>query len=249
MFSEFFIRRPIFATVLSIVIVLIGAGALVGLPISQYPEILPPQISVDANYSGASAEVVADTVAAPLENQINGATDMIYMNSVSSSDGRMSLTVTFETGTDPDDALVEVNNRIAAATPMLPEPVRRLGVTARKSMSSILGVAVIKAPDGRYDEVFVSNYALVNVVDELKRIPGVKPYPSDANYVLFRLENAGIIWEMLYGRGVLVRDFSRAPGLEDCLRVSIGSREENDAFLRALRDAVMGKCDLEVPSA
>ena len=126
MFSEFFIRRPIFATVLSIVIVLIGAGALVGLPISQYPEILPPQISVDANYSGASAEVVADTVAAPLENQINGATDMIYMNSVSSSDGRMSLTVTFETGTDPDDALVEVNNRIAAATPMLPEPVRRL---------------------------------------------------------------------------------------------------------------------------
>ena len=87
------------------------------------------------------------------------------------------------------------------------------------------------------------------VVDGLKRIPGVKPYPSDANYVLFRLENAGIIWEMLYGRGVLVRDFSRAPGLEDCLRVSIGSREENDAFLRALRDAVMGKCDLEVPSA
>ena len=86
------------------------------------------------------------------------------------------------------------------------------------------------------------------VFESLKKIPGVTPFPSDANYVLFRLENAGIIWEMLYGRGVLVRDFSRAPGLEDCLRVSIGSREENDAFLRALRDAVMGKCDLEVPS-
>ncbi len=173
MFSEFFIRRPIFATVLSIVIVLLGGGAMLGLPVSQFPEILPPQISVDASYSGASAEVVADTVAAPLENQINGATNMIYMNSNSSSDGRMSLTVTFATGTDPDDALVEVNNRIAAATPMLPESVRRLGVTARKSMSSILGVAIIKAPDGRYDEVYVSNFTLVNVVDELKRIPGV----------------------------------------------------------------------------
>ena len=208
MFSEFFIRRPIFATVLSIVIVLIGAGALVGLPISQYPEILPPQISVDANYSGASAEVVADTVAAPLENQINGATDMIYMNSVSSSDGRMSLTVTFETGTDPDDALVEVNNRIAAATPMLPEPVRRLGVTARKSMSSILGVAVIKAPDGRYDEVFVSNYALVNVVDELKRIPGV------GNAQLFGLQYYSMrVWlepERMNALGIVPSDIAAA---------------------------------------
>ena len=208
MFSEFFIRRPIFATVLSIVIVLIGAGALVGLPISQYPEILPPQISVDANYSGASAEVVADTVAAPLENQINGATDMIYMNSVSSSDGRMSLTVTFETGTDPDDALVEVNNRIAAATPMLPEPVRRLGVTARKSMSSILGVAVIKAPDGRYDEVFVSNYALVNVVDELKRIPGV------GNAQLFGLKYYSMrVWlepERMNALGIVPSDIAAA---------------------------------------
>ncbi|MBB5207579.1 efflux RND transporter permease subunit [Chiayiivirga flava] len=173
MFSAFFIRRPIFATVLSLIIVIMGLGAMIGLPISQYPEILPPQISVDAQYSGASAEVVADTIAAPIENQVNGATDMIYMNSSSNSDGRMSLTVTFATGTDPDDALVEVNNRIAAALPMLPEEVRRLGVTARKSMSSILGVAVLTAPDGRYDEVFLSNYALVNIVDELKRIPGV----------------------------------------------------------------------------
>ena len=173
MFSEFFIRRPIFATVLSLIIVLMGLGAMVGLPISQYPEILPPQISVDAQFSGASAEVVADTIASPIENQINGATNMIYMNSSSNSDGRMSLTVTFATGTDPDDALVEVNNRIAAATPMLPESVRRLGVTARKSMSSILGVATLTAPDGRYDEVYLSNYALVNLVDELKRIPGV----------------------------------------------------------------------------
>ena len=207
-FSEFFIRRPIFATVLSILIVLVGAGALVGLPVSQYPEILPPQISINASYTGASAETVAETVAAPLENQINGATGMIYMNSSSSSDGRMSLTVTFETGTDPDEALVEVNNRIAAASPMLPEAVRRLGVTARKSMSSILGVAVIKAPDGRYDEVFLSNYALVNVVDELKRIPGV------GNAQLFGLKYYSMrVWlepERMNALGIVPSDIASA---------------------------------------
>jgi len=173
MFSDFFIRRPIFATVLSLIIVLLGLGAMTRLPVAQYPEILPPQITVNATYSGASAEVVADTIAAPIENQINGATGMLYMNSSSSSDGRMALTVTFETGTDSDDALVEVNNRIAAAVPQLPEEVRRLGVTARKSLSDILGVVSLSSPDGRYSEVFLSNYALLNVVDEIKRVPGV----------------------------------------------------------------------------
>ncbi len=173
MFAQFFIRRPIFATVLSIVIVLLGLGSMIGLPVAQYPEILPPQITVFARYSGASANVVADTVAAPIENQINGATGLLYVESSSSSDGSMRLTATFETGTDPDAALVEVNNRVAAATPMLPEEVRRLGVNARKSMSSILGVVALQAPDGRYDEVYLSNYALVNIVDELKRVPGV----------------------------------------------------------------------------
>jgi multidrug efflux pump len=182
MFTEFFIRRPIFATVLSIVIVLAGLGALMGLPVSQYPEILPPQISVEARYTGASAEVIAETVAAPIENQINGATGLLYIETTSSADGSMRLTATFETGMDPDDALVEVNNRIAAATPMLPEEVRRLGVTAQKSMSSILGVVALQAPDGRYDEVYLSNYALVNIVDELKRIPGV------GNAMLFGLK-------------------------------------------------------------
>ncbi|HWK52653.1 MAG TPA: efflux RND transporter permease subunit, partial [Steroidobacter sp.] len=173
MFAEFFIRRPIFATVLSIVIVILGLGAMVGLPVAQYPEILPPQITVNATYSGAAANVVAETVAAPLENQVNGATGLLYMNSSSSSDGRMTLTATFKTGTDPDEALVEINNRIAAATPMLPEEVRRLGVTARKSMSSILGLVSLQSPDGRYDDVFLNNYALLNIVDELKRVPGV----------------------------------------------------------------------------
>ena len=173
MFSEFFIRRPIFASVLSIVIVILGLGAMAGLPIAQYPEILPPEIAVDATYSGASANIVAETIAAPLENQINGATGLLYMSSSSSSDGRMTLTTTFATGTDPDEALVEINNRIAAATPLLPEEVRRLGVTARKSVSSMLAAVVLQARDGRYDEVYLSNYALVNIVDELKRVRGV----------------------------------------------------------------------------
>ena len=109
-------------------------------------------------------------------------------------------------------------------------------------------MASLSSDGGVYDDTYLSNYALFYIMDGLKRIPGVKPYPSDANYVLFRLENAGIIWEMLYGRGVLVRDFSRSQHLENCLRVTVGASEENDAFLRALRDAVMGKCDLKVPS-
>ncbi|HLS80680.1 MAG TPA: multidrug efflux RND transporter permease subunit [Steroidobacter sp.] len=173
MFAEFFIRRPVFATVLSLVIVILGLEAMAGLPVAQYPQVLPPQVSVIATYPGASAGVVAETVAAPLENQINGATGLLYVNSSSNSDGRMHLIATFETGTNPDDALVEVNNRIAAATPMLPEEVRRQGVAARKSMSSMLGVLALHSPDARYDEIWLSNYALVNVVDEIKRVPGV----------------------------------------------------------------------------
>lgn len=173
MFSAFFIRRPIFATVLSIIITLIGLAAMRVLPVAQFPEILPPEITVNATYPGASAEVVADTVAAPIEQQINGATGMIYMNSTSSADGRVALRVTFATGTDPDNALIEVNNRIQAALPTLPEEVRRLGVVARKATSNILAVATLAAPDGRFDEIYISNYALLNIVEELKRVPGV----------------------------------------------------------------------------
>jgi len=173
MLSEFFIRRPIFASVLSIIIVLMGLGAMIGLPVAQYPEVLPPEITVDANYPGASAEVIAETVAAPLEQQINGATDMIYMTSGSSSSGRVQIRVTFKTGTNPDDALVQVNNRVQAALPLLPEEVRRLGVNARKATSTILGAISLSSPDGRYDTTYISNYALVNVVDELKRVPGI----------------------------------------------------------------------------
>jgi multidrug efflux pump len=173
MWSTFFIRRPIFASVLSIIIVLMGLGAMWSLPVAQYPNILPPQIEVDASYPGASAEVIAESVAAPLEQQINGAVGMIYVSSSSSASGGMSIAVTFETGTDPDLALMEVNNRVQAALPSLPEDVRRLGVVARKSQTGILGLVTLSGDSSRYDTVYVSNFAQRNIVDELQRVPGV----------------------------------------------------------------------------
>ena len=173
MISALFIRRPILATVISIIIVLAGLASMFTLPIAQYPDILPPQISVSATYPGASAEVVSATVSSPLEQQINGATGLIYMTSTSGSTGSAGINVTFATGTNPDEALVEVNNRVQEAVPLLPEEVRRLGISVRKSTTNILGVVAMTSPDGRYDEVYVSNYALINVVDEIKRIPGV----------------------------------------------------------------------------
>jgi HAE1 family hydrophobic/amphiphilic exporter-1/multidrug efflux pump len=173
MWSSFFIHRPIFASVLSIIIVLMGIGAMLKLPVDRYPNILPPQIQVDASYPGASAEVIAESVAAPLEQQVNGAVGMIYMSSSSSASGNMTLSVTFETGTDPDRALMEVNNRVQAALPTLPEEVRRLGVVAHKSQSGILGFVTLSGDSNRYDAIYVSNYAQRNVVEELQRVPGV----------------------------------------------------------------------------
>src|SRR5262249_44257922 len=126
-----------------------------------------------ANYPGATAETVAATVAAPLEAQINGVEKMLYVNSVSSGDGTLQLTVTFATGTDPDLATINVNNRVQAALPRLPEEVRRQGVTVLKSSSSFLQIITLSSPDDRYDSVFLSNYALLNIIDELKRIPGI----------------------------------------------------------------------------
>lgn len=173
MFSRFFIERPVFASVLSIVIVFAGLISMFTLPIAQYPDIIPPDVVVTTNYPGASAEVIASTVAAPLEQQINGVPHMIYMRSTSTNSGAMSLTVSFDIGTDPDQASIDVNNRVQAATARLPEEVRRQGVTVSKRNSSILQVITMYSPDGRYDPIFISNYALVNVVDELKRVPGV----------------------------------------------------------------------------
>ncbi len=173
MISRFFIDRPVFATVISIVIVLAGLAAMRALPIAQYPEILPPQVSVSAAYPGASSQVIAETVAAPLEQAINGVENMIYQLSNSSSSGAMSLTVYFEVGTDPDQATINVNNKVQAALAKLPEEVRRQGVKVEKKSSDILQVITLYSPDGSRDPIFISNYALINVIDELKRLKGV----------------------------------------------------------------------------
>jgi multidrug efflux pump len=173
MISKFFIDRPIFASVLSIAIVLIGLIAMRVLPVAQYPEIVPPQVVVSATYPGASAETIAETVAAPLEQQVNGVENMIYMQSTSTGSGTMSLSVYFQTGTDADQATINVNNRVQRATAVLPEEVRRQGVTVTKRSSSILQIVALSSPDRRYDTIYISNYALINIIDELRRTPGV----------------------------------------------------------------------------
>ena len=172
-FSHFFIRRPIFAAVISIFIVLLGSIALFTLPVAQYPEITPPTIFVTAIYPGASAETVADTVATPLEEYINGVDNMLYMSASCSSDGQLRLAVTFAVGTDPDKAQDLVNNRVNQAQPVLPEEARRLGVTVRKRSPSIAMLVSLISPKGKYDPVYLSNYGYLHVQDVLRRLPGV----------------------------------------------------------------------------
>src|ERR687887_1367845 len=172
MFSRFFIDRPIFAAVLSIFIVLAGLAAMRNLPIAQYPEIAPPVVTVTAVYPGASAEVIEQTVAAPIENAITGVEKMIYMSSTSGSNGIVQIQVTFDIGTNPDQATVDVNNRVKQVEPRLPEEVRRQGVTVERGSSAFLQVLAFYGTDGRYDDLFTSNYVTLNVLDRLKRLPG-----------------------------------------------------------------------------
>jgi multidrug efflux pump len=172
-FSHFFIRRPIFAAVLSIVIVLVGGIAVFQLPIAQYPEIAPPTVVVRAVYPGANPKVLAETVATPIEQEVNGVEDMLYMSSTSTSDGVMSLTITFKLGTDLNIAQVLVQNRVAIALPKLPEEVRRLGVTTTKKSTDLTMVAHLVSPDSSRDELYLGNYAFLQVKDQLARIPGV----------------------------------------------------------------------------
>ena len=173
MFSRFFINRPIFAAVVSIVIIIAGLVTLQSLPVAQYPEISPPTISVSTNYPGANAQVLSDTVAQPLEEQVNGVEGMLYMSSTCSNNGDYSLTVTFEVGTDLDMAQVLVQNRVSQATALLPQAVQRMGVTTAKQSTNILLFVSLTSPNNQFDSLYLSNYASLRIKDELSRIEGV----------------------------------------------------------------------------
>src|SRR3954465_2965054 len=173
MISHFFIDRPIFATVLSVVIVIVGVVALSQLPVAQYPDVAPPTVQVTATYPGANAKTTADNVATPIEQEVNGVERMLYMSSKCTNDGQMNLDVTFELGTNLDTAQVLVQNRVAVAEAKLPEEVKRIGVTTKKKSPSILLCVNVISPDNRYDQLSLSNFATLAVKDDLARIKGV----------------------------------------------------------------------------
>ncbi|WP_339428247.1 MULTISPECIES: efflux RND transporter permease subunit [unclassified Pseudomonas] len=172
-FSKFFISRPIFAAVLSLLILIAGAISLFQLPISEYPEVVPPTVVVRANFPGANPKVIGETVAAPLEQAITGVENMLYMSSQSTADGKLTLTITFALGTDLDNAQVQVQNRVTRTQPKLPEEVTRIGITVDKASPDLTMVVHLTSPDQRYDMLYLSNYALLNVKDELARLGGV----------------------------------------------------------------------------
>ncbi|WP_454845869.1 efflux RND transporter permease subunit [Pseudomonas farris] len=172
-FSQFFISRPIFAAVLSLLILIAGAISLFQLPISEYPEVVPPTVVVRANFPGANPKVIGETVAAPLEQAITGVENMLYMSSQSTADGKITLTITFALGTDLDNAQVQVQNRVTRSEPKLPEEVTRIGITVDKASPDLTMVVHLTSPDKRYDMLYLSNYALLNIKDELARLGGV----------------------------------------------------------------------------
>jgi len=206
--SKFFIDRPIFATVLSVLITLTGLIAVVYLPIAQYPRITPPSVNVSISYPGASAQVVADTVAAPIEQQVTGVPGMLYMSSLMGNDGSYSLQVTFDVSVDLNTALVMVQNRVTLAMPLLPTPVQQQGITIRKKTPDNLCMVNFLSPDGRYDDIYLSNFALINVKDELLRVDGV----SDIS-IMGERDYSIRIWldaQKLASRGMTANDVANA---------------------------------------
>src|SRR5690348_15697468 len=173
MISKFFIERPVLANVIAILLVVIGAVAVFGLPVAQYPDVVPPTVQVTTRYPGASARTIIDTVALPIEQQVNGVEGMIYMQSYAAADGTYSLTVTFDIGTDLNFAQVLVQNRVSSALSSLPQAVQVQGVTVQKKSTAILQIVTLTSPDARYDSLYLSNYATIRLKDEIARLPGV----------------------------------------------------------------------------
>ncbi|MGA7878984.1 MAG: efflux RND transporter permease subunit, partial [Desulfoferrobacter sp.] len=208
MFSRFFIQRPIFATVIAIVTVIAGLVAVAVLPIEQYPPITPPTVEVSTVYPGGNAAVVAETVAAPIEQEVNGVEGMIYMSSTSASDGSYKLTVTFNIGTNLDMAQVLVQNRVAVAEPKLPEEVKRQGITTKKKSTNIILMVTLTSPDDRYDSLYLSNFATLRIKDQLSRIYGV------GDVMIFGSSNYSMrIWldpEKLKSRNLTTQDVVNA---------------------------------------
>src|SRR5258708_6254667 len=243
-FSHFFIDRPIFASVLSIIILIVGAIAQRNLPIAEYPEIAPPTVNVTATYPGASAEVIAATVATPLELEINGVDDMLYINSQSTGDGRLSINVVFKPGVDIDQAQVNVQNRVAVAQPRLPQDVQRLGVVVRKASPDLMMVVHMTSPDSSRDQQYISNYATLYVKDVLSRVDGV------GNVLLFGarhlpasgLERARALRRREGRDGAPEEDLPRGPRLfgglqSDGVHPGLGRRGDRDA----VRGAAAGR--------
>src|SRR6059036_747695 len=208
MISKFFIERPVLANVLAILMVVIGAVALYGLPVAQYPEVVPPTVQVTTRYPGASARTVIDAVAAPIEQQVNGVEGMIYMQSYSGADGSYSLTVTFKIGVDLNLAQVLVQNRVSSALSSLPQAVQSQGVVVQKNSTAILQIVTLTSPDSRYDSLYLANYATIRLKDEIARLPGV------GNVAVFGAGQYSMrVWrapEKMQARGLTTQDVVQA---------------------------------------